>query len=58
MAQLGAGWTWTHDFEAKRQQRLAKLFGFIERLVQVAAIRGEIRTDIDLAVFGDILLGL
>ena len=56
MAQIGASWTWSHAFEAKSQERLAKPFGFIGRLVQEAAARGEVRADVDLATLADMLL--
>lgn len=58
MAQLGASWTWSHAFEAKSQARLAKPFGFVGRLVMEARAHGELRDDVDLALFGDMLLGV
>lgn len=58
MAQLGASWTWSHAFEAQSQARLAKPFGFILSLVGEAYASGELRAEVDPAVFADMLLGV
>lgn len=58
MAQVGASWTWSHVFEEQSQARLARPFGFIATLVRAAREAGEVRGDLDLALFGDLMLGV
>lgn len=58
MIQLGASWTWSHEFEARSQSRLARPFAFIGTLIQEAQRGGEICPKVDLATFGDMILGI
>ncbi len=58
MVQIGASWTWSHAFEAKSQARLAAPFSFIGKLLGEARAKGEMRADADLALLGDLLLGV
>jgi TetR/AcrR family transcriptional regulator, cholesterol catabolism regulator len=58
MVQIGASWTWSVDFEAKSQARLAKPFAFIGKLLVEARAKGEVRAEADLALLGDLLLGI
>lgn len=58
MVQIGASWTWSAEFEAKSQARLAAPFGFIAKLLGEGLARGEVRGDADLALLGDLLLGI
>jgi TetR/AcrR family transcriptional regulator, cholesterol catabolism regulator len=58
MVQIGASWTWSHEFEAKSQARLAAPFSFIGKLLGEARAKGEMRADADLALLGDLLLGI
>jgi AcrR family transcriptional regulator len=58
MVQLGASWTWSNELETRSQARLARPFAFIGSLIQDAQSAGEIGAKVDLAVFGDMLLGI
>jgi AcrR family transcriptional regulator len=58
MKQLGASWTWSHDMEARSQERLARPFGFVSALLQEAEANGEVRPGLDVPLFADILLGI
>jgi AcrR family transcriptional regulator len=58
MVQIGASWTWSPEFEAKSQARLAAPFAFIGKLLGEARAKGEVRADADLALLGDLLLGI
>ncbi|MDX2233769.1 MAG: TetR/AcrR family transcriptional regulator [Hyphomonadaceae bacterium] len=58
MKQLGASWTWSHDMEARSQERLARPFGFVATLCREARATGEICERTDLDVLADVLLGL
>lgn len=58
MVQIGASWTWSRAFEAKSQARLAAPFSFIGKLLGEAIAAGEVRPSVDLAVLGDLLLGV
>jgi AcrR family transcriptional regulator len=58
MQQIGASWTWTHEFEAKSQTRLAVPFSFIGKLLMEARTKGEIKDSVDLGLLGDLILGI
>lgn len=58
MKQLGASWTWSHDMEARSQERLARPFGFVSLLLREAETNGEIRGGLDIALVADVLLGI
>ncbi len=58
MKQLGASWTWSHDMEARSQERLARPFRFVAALCHEAHGAGEVRHGIDLDMLADVLLGL
>jgi AcrR family transcriptional regulator len=54
---LGASWTWSKEFEARSQARLARPFGFLAKLVAEGCSNGELRRDTDQALLTDMLLG-
>lgn len=58
MKQLGASWTWSHDMEARSQERLTRPFRFVGALCEEAAFNGEVKAGVDLPLMADILLGL
>lgn len=58
MKQLGASWTWSHDMEARTQERLSRPFGFMTELLREAEANGEVRPGVDIALLADVLLSI
>jgi AcrR family transcriptional regulator len=58
MHQIGATWTWSAETEQKSQAALAAPFGFVFDLLGEAQSGGHIRPDIDLAMLGDMIMGV
>jgi AcrR family transcriptional regulator len=58
MHQLAASWTWSAEFEAKSQARLARPFGFVFALLREGKDQGEIAAAVDVAEAADMLLGM
>lgn len=56
--QHGASWTWSHAFDERSRDRLAKPFAFIVELIEEAAQSGEIRAELDRGMLCDVLLGV
>jgi AcrR family transcriptional regulator len=56
--QIGASWTWSVAFENSNRKSMVKPFSFMRELLLEARDEGSLRSDVDLELLGDILLGV
>ncbi|MDX2236746.1 MAG: helix-turn-helix domain-containing protein [Hyphomonadaceae bacterium] len=52
---VGASWTWSEQQEADNRQRLGVLLRHLIAILEEGVARGEVRGDIDLALFADMI---